>query len=397
MISRRQLLGSAAGGLVLGRLPQVSLPQVDVPAAFTLPAPTGPHAVGTVALHLIDRARTDPWIDRTAPRELMVQLWYPARHAHGRAWPWLTASEAAPVGVDLAQTVGAEPNIIPGLDRVVTSGRHNAPMAGRRAELPVVVFSPGFGAQRNSSSAVVTDLASHGYLVVTVDHTHDATAVEFPGGRIEPNTLIPILEGIEDPGEVTALATRMTEVRAADLRFVLDELGIARAGVFGHSLGGATAARVVHDDPRAVAGINIDGTPYGSAALGKPFMLVAAESTTHESDPAWAAFADGLRGWRREIQVARARHLAFHDTVLLAPALPRITGATPALVAEAYGVIDARRAVKVTRAYVRAFFDLHLRRRHGPLLDGPSRRYPDVTFVPHGTQQTETFSLMGPK
>ncbi len=361
------------------------------------PAPTGRHAVGTVALHLVDHARTDPWIARPAPRELMVQLWYPAGHARGRAWLWLTAAEAVPVGEDLAQTVGAEPRAVPGLDRVVTSGRHRAPISGRRAELPVVLFSPGFGAQRNSSSAVATDLASHGYLVVTVDHTHDATAVEFPDGRIAPNTLLPILQDIEDPAEFTALATRMTEVRAADLRFVLDELDIPRAGVFGHSLGGATAARVVRDDPRVPAGINIDGTPYGPAGLDKPFMLVAAEHTTHESDPAWAAFADGLRGWRREIRVAGSRHLAFHDTVLLGPALPRLTGATPALVAEAYGVIDGRRAVELTRAYVRAFFDLHLRHRRSPLLDGPSPRYPDVTFVPHGPQQTETFSLMRPK
>jgi predicted dienelactone hydrolase len=365
--------------------------------AFVLPAPTGPHAVGTRALHLIDHARAEPWSARPGPRELMVQLWYPTHQGHGRAWPWLTAAEAVPVGIDLAQTVGAEPRAVPGLDRVLTRGTHDAPPARRRDRLPVVLFSPGFGAQRNSSSAAVTELASHGYLVVTVDHTHDATAVEFPGGRVEPNTLVPLLEGLGDPDELTELALRMTRVRVADLRFVLDELGIARAGVFGHSLGGATAALLVHEDPRVRAGINLDGTPYGSPALDKPFMLVAAESTTHESDPAWATFADGLRGWRREIRVTGTRHLAFHDTVLLGPELSLITGAPPALVAEAYGVLDGRRAVKITRAFVRAFFDLHLRQRRSRLLEGPASGYPDVTFVPRGTRQTETFSLMRQK
>lgn len=28
---------------------------------LTLPVPSGPHPVGTVAPHLVDRARTDPW------------------------------------------------------------------------------------------------------------------------------------------------------------------------------------------------------------------------------------------------------------------------------------------------------------------------------------------------
>jgi pimeloyl-ACP methyl ester carboxylesterase len=210
---------------------------------------------------------------------------------------------------------------------------------------------------------------------------------------MERNTLLPLLEGIEDPDEFAALAHRMTRVRSADLRFVLDELDITHAGVIGHSLGGATAAQLVHEDARVRAGVNLDGTPYGARPSDKPFLLVAAESTTRESDPAWAAFADGLRGWRREIRVAGTRHLAFHDSVLLAPALPRLTGASSALVTEAYGTLDGRRSVAVARAYVRAFFDLHLRHRRSPLLDGPSPGYPDVTFVPHGTQQTETFSL----
>lgn len=34
----------------------------------------------------------------------------------------------------------------------------------------------------------------------------------------------------------------------------------------------------------------------------------------------------------------------------------------------------------ITRRYVRAFFDLHLRHRQQPLLDGPSARYPEVGF-----------------
>jgi hypothetical protein len=34
---------------------------------------------------------------------------------------------------------------------------------------------------------VVEDLASHGYVVVTIDHTYEAELVEFPGGRLERN------------------------------------------------------------------------------------------------------------------------------------------------------------------------------------------------------------------
>jgi hypothetical protein len=38
------------------------------------------------------------------------------------------------------------------------------------------------------------------------------------------------------------------------------------------------------------------------------------------------------------------------------------------------------RSLDITRAYVRAFFDLHLRGQPQALLDQPSPRYPEVTF-----------------
>ncbi|MER7130216.1 hypothetical protein [Streptosporangium saharense] len=42
--------------------------------------------------------------------------------------------------------------------------------------------------------------------------------------------------------------------------------------------------------------------------------------------------------------------------------------------------ITGARALEITRRYVGAFFDLHLRGRAQPLLDGPSKRHPEVRF-----------------
>ncbi|MFI1741607.1 hypothetical protein [Streptomyces sioyaensis] len=61
------------------------------PVRLSLPAPTGPHPLGTVSLHLVDRARVDPWQDPRPARELMIQLWYPAHAAHGHPpAPWMS-------------------------------------------------------------------------------------------------------------------------------------------------------------------------------------------------------------------------------------------------------------------------------------------------------------------
>ena len=60
-----------------------------------------------------------------------------------------------------------------------------------------------------------------------------------------------------------------------------------------------------------------------------------------------------------------------------------------ALLADQAGIdidphIPGSRSLHITRAYVRAFVDQHLRGEPQSLLDQPSRRYPEVTFCsPH--------------
>jgi hypothetical protein len=50
----------------------------DAIPRLSLPAPTGPHRVGTTSLHLVDDSRIDPLAPTPRARELMVRLWYPA-------------------------------------------------------------------------------------------------------------------------------------------------------------------------------------------------------------------------------------------------------------------------------------------------------------------------------
>ncbi|WP_431898518.1 hypothetical protein [Nonomuraea sp. bgisy101] len=44
------------------------------------------------------------------------------------------------------------------------------------------------------------------------------------------------------------------------------------------------------------------------------------------------------------------------------------------------GDLSPQRSLEITRAYVGAFFDLHLKGRKQPLLDGPSPADPEVAF-----------------
>src|SRR5882757_563720 len=66
-----------------------------IPFQPVLPAPTGRDAIGTVELHLVDPSRTDPWVPNHPIREIMVQVWYPARDtSRYPIAPWLDPGAA---------------------------------------------------------------------------------------------------------------------------------------------------------------------------------------------------------------------------------------------------------------------------------------------------------------
>jgi predicted dienelactone hydrolase len=332
---------------------------------LALPDPTGPHRIGTISLHLIDTARSEPWATGRPARELMVQLWYPAEPATGQP----RASWVSPY---LAQQV-AILNPAGTVRLPATHAYAAAPVHRGSGPRPVVLYSHGGGTDRGSNTALVEDLASHGYLVLTIDHTDDAS-----------------LTGTDEDA---------VAVRQADTRFALDQLAVlnsgrnidaerrplppglpgafdlSHVGMFGHSFGGATTAAAMYADPRIKAGVNLDGGLYGpvtTAGLDQPYLVIHAEGIDPEL---WTGLWPHLRGWHLELHVAGTAHMSFTDLQALERQKPNV------LLPEWIGTIDGPRSVLLQRTYLRAFFDLHLRGRPSQLLTGPSPTWPEVGFT----------------
>src|SRR5260370_17862372 len=119
-----------------------------------------------------------------------------------------------------------------------------------------------------NDSTLAEDLASHGYVVVGLDAPYRSFTVVFPDGRVmrgipENNPEL----CLESTGqERDRCANRLLTVWTADMSFVLDRLeqmnasdasgkftvrlDMTRIGAFGHSFGGAAAARFCHSDSR---------------------------------------------------------------------------------------------------------------------------------------------------
>jgi dienelactone hydrolase len=359
----------------------------------SLPEPTGPHPVGTTSLWLTDTSRPDPWAAGVDARELMVSLWYPTAASDGPRAPYLTPAESELQLTSRGIAGRFRPDV---LSTTRTNAVSDAGPAGGPRSLPLVVLSPGFTSFRGSLTGLAEDLASHGYVAAGIDHTYESYATAFPDGRV--TTALARQGGRRGDRWETVVAGR-----AADVSFVLGELtgahpacpgaaliDPARIAMAGHSIGGAAAIHAMLADPRILAGIDMDGATVAGIpdeGLSRPFLLLGTEAsyTPGKHPPGTPGKLGGpastwerdwrlLTGWRRWLLVAGAVHVSFTDLGLLADQLGLDAGAGAGL--------RGARGLGITRAYVRAFLDQHLRGEPQPLLDEPSPRYPEVTFWP---------------
>jgi dienelactone hydrolase len=373
--------------------------------AIEWPATTGPHRVGTMSLHVVDESRDETLTEEAGDvRELMIQIWYPAASVAGLDATRLVAGDeevvAATFGPRAANPMGITPAVLEELRSLRTGSYPGAaPLAGE-ARFPVLLFSHGFGGFRNQNRFQTEELASHGFVVVGIDHTYCASAVRFPDGRLA--TFAPGFD-LRDTSMAEEERDRRFEalvrIWARDAITVLDELvGLAgvdgfalagrlaldRVGIFGHSFGGATAGQVMVLDDRFAAGINMDGMPYGSdwiEGVGGPFLFLRAERLP--PDPAML----GLSGMSAEqyeelfdefdrrvaavaesspfgviVRIRDTKHFNFSDFPILAPA--------SAIAKAVAGPLDAARGVELINRLTREFFDKALLGRPAPLFEG---------------------------
>ncbi|MER7674308.1 esterase [Kitasatospora sp. NPDC096128] len=381
-----------------------------------LPQPTGPYPVGTTALQLTDDGRDDPW-KPGQHRKLMVSFWYPTtRPATGddRA-PYMLPAAAEHFG-SAGSVAQRENKFLPGRTDwagIRTHARTDAPVlpGGKR---PVVLYSAGFGDPRTWGTGLVEDLASRGYVVVTVDHTYDASEVAFPDGELATSVFPGLME---QPGvDFGALLRKTLQARVDDTRFVLDRLtglcqdeqlpaGLAasldldRIGMVGHSGGGSAALQTMHDDPRLKVGINLDGQlhfprPDGSGiqlplptvaadGLNRPFLLMGtqeSDSGSYHRQPGWDALWQHSTGWHADLTLTGSRHSSYTDAQSLLPQLARQGAISGDQLTQDVGDVRPDRAVLATRSYVASFFDRWLRGHDDHLLDGPSPRFPEMVY-----------------
>lgn len=284
---------------------------------YVLPEPTGEHAVATVEHTFIDEDRKEAFAATDTYRKVNVAFWYPQ------------------------DTEGVS---------------------------PLVVFSHGGLGIGGSNLSLYHELASHGYVVASIEHPYHALWAQDVHGRITFLSwdYFGELQREDARGDKPQSYTyyqRWMDTRMGDFNFVLDTVlaaatdGVAgvyglldtdRVGVMGHSLGGSAALGIgrQRSDIRAVValeapfmydivGVEDDQFVFVDQAYPVPVLNVY-------SDSAWSHLAEWPQYARNaalladppttafNAHISGVGHLGLTDLALSSPFLVRLLDGIPA-------------------------------------------------------------------
>ena len=378
----------------------------------SLPNPTGEHMVGRMSIELRDENRIETYSssEKRDKRELVVWIWYPA-------WRLLLSDSKAasylPYKWSVADFVyGAKL----GTANFECHSFENVSMAQSHSTYPVIIFSQA-GFSVLSYSAIIEELASHGYVIVGINHTYDAPVTVFSDGRVVPVSPR-FMEGVNSQAATIDDSFRfraaVADYKTADFKFVVDQLekinkgssvlagrlDLTQLGVFGHSLGGNAALEFCRIDDRCKVAVNLDGANWnkvGKVGLRKPAMIIAAEHPEFSLPCDQAVMAKVFpstewceeerllmsQGWKVVIDNATpgygltimgAKHINFADIQFA-----HLSADSPFQIVMGSG--KPERIWRITCDYLLAMFNTYLKcSTQTQLLDGSEKPYPEVVL-----------------
>ncbi len=228
-----------------------------------------------------------------------------------------------------------------------------AMISGER--FPLIMFNHGFNSYREGNSFLCIDLASHGYVVISVAHSMEGLCTEFDDGScvffdksITKKQYQPMLGGalamyklMKARGTDKELAEKFDEVQNKYSKFLKDRLpewvkdceasleyakknlsdlidfekGV---GVSGHSMGGDTAYALCSRNDDFVCGINLDGAYFGdytNDVQTKPFMQVSCKDNEYVVTRAYIRHTEPVY----KVFFRDMKHIGFSDAKYMLP------------------------------------------------------------------------------
>ncbi len=357
-----------------------------------IPAPSGPYAIGTSIYEMIDSSRKELYSDKDEPRRIMIQVWYPAEiESTDVKAPWVTnASIFAPA---IANFIEMPSYFLDHLALVDIPAYQNATLADSGKPFPVILFSHGWKGFNAQNSGQALELASHGYVVVAVQHTYGAITTVFPDGTVAPNNPN-ALPAEDDTLDYEITARILVNQWAGDMSYVLDQLtgpgneagdffqsnlDFSRIGVYGHSTGGGAAIQFCGTDLRCKAVLGMDpfmrpvSAEVIASGVPQPSFFIFSQSWFDNTDSInnqlFNQFQPNNSNDFGAIYIAGTKHYDFSDLPLLSPIAPQLG---------LKGPLNGKRVTEIVNSYLIDFFEMTLQDKPSDLFNGRFNDFEEV-------------------
>jgi dienelactone hydrolase len=362
-------------------------------AGYLLPSPPGKYNVTLTTGPLIDYTRNDPYAAKPTPRALMLSVFQPAECHSTVPVQYMPKKTAKYQGPFLQNQFNVSANFSPLFlkARLPVCSAH-LDSCSPLDDVPILLFSPGWGIPRLYYNVLASAIASEGFIVITIDHPEDANIITYPDGHAVYMNVTTWNNSVPTMDE---------HVRAADASFIIDQLSnataiaellpqrgpkpfpIDRVAMLGHSLGGASAIIAAGQDPRIRGAINWDGSIFGSlpsSGISQPVLLMMDAVTAIPPD--WKAAWPLFKGPKLWVKVANTTHQTFCDV----PTLLQAAGQDLDAFANLLGTIAPAEMVRTLAAYTTAWMNGAFNGKEGgSLLQGQKEeKYPAVSTVRKG-------------
>jgi dienelactone hydrolase len=221
---------------------------------------------------------------------IIAKIWYPSSSKQDIHSPYIDY---------LDRTLSAITTELSPLSKLILNKRYlgriqapsaiNATLAQSQDGFPVILFSPGFGGVNFLNTFYALEFASHGFIVIGINHPGwSSGSLLVDGSQIAFNQI-----DFNDIDRADTLFAEVVEQKANNLSIVLDELfnlntttdswlyrKINPTKIFaaGHSSGGSASFLACGTDSRIAKSVNLDGFLYVDrmdiTGTGKEFLLI---------------------------------------------------------------------------------------------------------------------------
>lgn len=282
-----------------------------------LPEPTGPYQVGFAKYDLIDSYRKE--LDYPSGRLVPIQVYFPMQEGRHSLYPKLFESRTPPKW---------EP-----LDVLVYSWQADISLLNDLNKHPVILLNHGDTVAMTDYAFIAEDLASHGYVVISIQHQLATDAEEPPFWK----------------GRSISKYSRVVDNLLHVFQWLQDNQGpifhnhieIKKMGFIGHSMGGNAllllASRVdnrlksknfqtllPHSDPtdvkEAIIVMDTGGVPYPNRNDFPLFFLLSEEREPDQKEN--GSLEEMLEVGRQVKYYKGSKHISFMDHGYINPLNP---------------------------------------------------------------------------